>query len=65
MNISLIIDDGLNRMVPVGILDSYSNAQIIDIFNSRNDVSSAIISQYYKIKKNVEYQSVGKNSLYP
>jgi len=65
MNVSLIIDNGLNAMVPIGIRDSYNNAQIIDIFNSRNDVSSAVISQYYKIKKNVEYQSVGKNSLYP
>ena len=60
MNISLIIDDGLNRMVPVGILDSYSNAQIIDIFNSRNDVSSAIISQYYKIKRMLDISRLEK-----
>jgi len=65
MNLSLIIDNGLFTMVPIGIHNSYTNAQIIDVFNSRNDVSAAVIYQYYKIKKNVEYQSVGKSSLYP
>lgn len=65
MDLSLIIDNGLITMLPIGIRNSYSNADIIDIFNSRNDVSSAVIHQYYKIKRNVEYQSVGKSSLYP
>ena len=64
MNLSITINNGLYAMVPNSITNSSTNTEIINILKNKN-LANAIIHQYYKIKKNVEYQSVGKESLYP
>ena len=64
MSLSDTINKGLNAMVPFGITPSKTNKEIIDILK-HNNLANAVMHQYYKIKKNVEFQSVGKESLYP
>lgn len=64
MSLSITINNGLSVMVPYGITDLSTKTEIIDILKT-NNFANAVILQYYKIKKNVEFQSVGKNSLYP
>ena len=64
MSLSDTINKGLNAMVPFNIDSSKTNKEIIDILKN-NNLANAVMHQYYKIKKNVEFQSVGKNSLYP
>jgi hypothetical protein len=64
MSLSITINNGLNAMVPYGIAASNTKTEIINILKTKN-LANAVIHQYYKIKKNVEYQSVGKESLYP
>jgi len=65
MSLSTIIDNGLDSMVPSGITSVSTNADIINIFKSKKNLSNAVMHQYYNIKKNVEYRSVGKESLFP
>tara|TARA_B100001093_G_C26448610_1_gene851285 strand:- start:56 stop:460 length:405 start_codon:yes stop_codon:yes gene_type:complete len=64
MSLSSIINNGLDAMVPNGITTSSTTTEIINIIKIDN-ISNAVMHQYYKIKKNVEFKSVGKEFLYP
>ena len=64
MSLSDTINQGLNAMVPDTINDASTTTDIIDVLKNSN-LANAVMHQYYKIKKNVEFQSVGKESLYP
>lgn len=62
MSLSLI-NSGLDGMVPKGISSTDSNAQIIEKLKV-NQLYNKVIQQYYNIKQNVDYRSVGKYSYY-
>ena len=64
MSLSDTINQGLNAMVPDTITDASTTTDIINVLKN-NNLANAVMNQYYKIKKNVEFQSVGKESLYP
>ena len=64
MSLSITINNGLSAMVPNSITASSTKTEIINILKTKN-LANAVMYQYYKIKKNVEFQSVGKHSLYP
>ena len=59
----LLIQEGLNAMVPSGILNTDTDNQIISKL-LQNNLLNKVIQLYYNIKKNVEYRSVGKFSYY-
>lgn len=59
----VLIKDGLDAMVPSGIHSTDSDETIITKLKS-NQLYNKVIQQFYNIKKNVEYRSVGKHSYY-
>ena len=53
----------LNQLLPLSVIGKSGQALINELL--KNNLANKIINVYYRIKKNVEYISVGKESLYP
>lgn len=55
--------NALDQLLPISVIGKSGHALINELF--QNNLANKIIDVYYRIKKNVEYISVGKESLYP
>ena len=57
--------DALDELVPSSLVGKTSREIIEELKKNNFELANKILFLFYKIKKNVEYMSIGKESLYP